>query len=149
MTSLIIERFYDAPPASVWRAITDKSEMKHWYFDLAEFKAEVGFEFQFWAGEEGKQYLHRCQITEVVPCKKISYTWRYDGYEGVSWVTFTLTAAGDQTKLTLTHHGIEHFPASNPDFAAGNFAKGWTHILDVSLRDHLELQPEISKIFPY
>ena len=43
----IIERTYNAPIHNVWRALTNRDEMKKWYFDLAEFKAEVGFEFQF------------------------------------------------------------------------------------------------------
>jgi len=47
---IVIERTFDAPVAKVWKAITDKDAMKQWYFDLPEFKAEVGFEFQFLAG---------------------------------------------------------------------------------------------------
>ncbi len=38
----VIERTYNAPISKVWKAITDKEEMKEWYFDLAEFKPEVG-----------------------------------------------------------------------------------------------------------
>ena len=30
--------------------------MKQWYFDLAEFKPEVGFKFQFMGGTEDNQY---------------------------------------------------------------------------------------------
>ena len=50
---IIVERTYNAPIEKVWNAITNKDEMKKWYFDLAEFKAEPGFEFQFYG--EGKQ----------------------------------------------------------------------------------------------
>jgi uncharacterized protein YndB with AHSA1/START domain len=49
---IIVERTYNAPIAKVWSAITDRDEMKKWYFDLAEFKPEPGFEFQFYG--EGK-----------------------------------------------------------------------------------------------
>jgi uncharacterized protein YndB with AHSA1/START domain len=41
----VIERTYNAPIAKVWKALTDKNDMKQWYFDLSEFKPEVGFEF--------------------------------------------------------------------------------------------------------
>ena len=44
---VINEVLLNAPVAKVWKAITDKDDMKQWYFDLAEFKPEVGFEFQF------------------------------------------------------------------------------------------------------
>jgi uncharacterized protein YndB with AHSA1/START domain len=49
---VIQEVVINASAAVVWKAITDKNEMKHWYFDLEEFKPEVGFEFQFYGGRE-------------------------------------------------------------------------------------------------
>jgi uncharacterized protein YndB with AHSA1/START domain len=49
--ALVVERIFNARIEKVWRAISDKEQMKQWYFDLAEFKAEVGFEFQFNGGK--------------------------------------------------------------------------------------------------
>lgn len=136
---IIIERTYNASIENVWKAITDKNEMKQWYFDLAEFKPEVGFEFRFTGGTEGGvQYLHICEITEVIPEKKLTYSWRYDGYPGKSFVSFELFAEGDKTRLKLTHEGLETFPADNPDFAQANFVAGWNHIVGVSLKEYLE-----------
>jgi len=134
----VIERIYNASIANVWKAITSKDDMKQWYFDLAEFKPEVGFEFRFTGGkDENNQYVHICKITEVVPQKKLSYSWRYEGYEGNSIVTFELFEEGVKTKLRLTHGGIETFP-SHPDFARENFAEGWTHITGISLKEFVE-----------
>ena len=134
-----IERTYHASRKKVWRAITDKSEMKQWYFDLAEFRPEVGFEFQFSGGkDESHQYLHLCKITEVVPEKKLTYSWRYDGYEGISCVTFELFDEGENTRLRLTHAGLESFPSSIPDFAPQNFAAGWTDIIGTNLKEFVE-----------
>ena len=133
-----IERTFNAPIDTVWQAITDKKKMKQWYFDLAGFKPEVGFEFSFEAGEEGKPYLHLCKVTEVIAGKKITYSWRYDGYEGNSFVTFELFQEGDKTRLKLTHKGLETFPASNPDLARENFAAGWEQIIGTSLKEFLE-----------
>jgi len=135
---LVIERRLNAPIQQVWRALTDKDHMKQWYFDLAEFKPEVGFEFQFYAGKDEKQYLHLCKITEVIPGKKITYSWRYDGYEGNSLVTFELFAEGDCARLRLTHTGVETFPKSNPDLAKENFVQGWTSLIGTSLKKFLE-----------
>ncbi|MCK9410293.1 MAG: SRPBCC domain-containing protein [Bacteriovoracaceae bacterium] len=135
----VIERTYNAPAEKVWNAITDKHEMKQWYFDLAEFKAEVGFEFQFTGGPSPeKQYLHLCKITEVIPGKKLTYSWRYDGYEGNSFVTFELFAEGMNTRLKLTHVGLETFPEENPDLAKHNFVEGWTDIIGRSLKEYVE-----------
>ncbi|MES2330442.1 MAG: SRPBCC domain-containing protein [Bacteroidota bacterium] len=136
---IVMERVFNAPVQKVWEAISNKDEMKKWYFDLAEFKAEPGFEFSFLAGEEGKEYLHLCRITEAIPGKKLSYTWRYDGYEGDSEVSFELFPEGDKTRLRLTHKGLETFPAQkNPDLKKENFVMGWTQILHTSLKNFLE-----------
>ena len=133
----VIERTYHAPVEKVWHAITDRDAMKQWYFDLAEFKPEVGFEFSFSAGDKEKTFLHLCKVTEVEPGKKITYSWRYDGEPGNSFVTWELFDEGDKTRLKLTHTGLETFPAK-PEFAKTNFEKGWTHITGVSLKAFVE-----------
>lgn len=137
--TLVFERLFDAPEKKVWTALTDKNEMKQWYFDLAEFKAEVGFTFRFIGGPSPeKQYVHICEVTEVSAEKKLAYSWRYEGYNGNSLVSFELTGQGSKTLLRLTHEGILTFPRENPDFAIGNFEEGWNSILHESLKSYLE-----------
>jgi uncharacterized protein YndB with AHSA1/START domain len=136
--TIIIERIFNAPIEKVWTAITDKEQMKQWYFDFTEFKPELGFEFEFTGGTPEKSYLHLCKITEVIAGKKLQYSWRYGGYEGNSFVTFELFAEGDKTRLILTHEGLETFPASNADFAKENFVTGWTEIIGTSLKEFAE-----------
>ena len=135
--AVAIERTFNAPLARVWKALTDVEEMRRWYFDLKEFKPEVGFEFAFTVEHEGMTYHHLCKITEVVPQKKLAYTWRYKGHEGNSLVTVELFAAGDKTRLKLTHEGLETFPKT-PSFARKNFVQGWTQIIGSSLKDFVE-----------
>jgi len=139
-SAIIIERSFDSPAIKIWKAITNRDQMAKWYFDLKEFKSEVGFEFRFSGGPSpDRQYLHVCVITEVEYCKKLTYSWRYDGYEGISYVTFELFAGGEnQTRVKLTHTGLETFPASKPDFAKHNFVAGWTDIIGRSLKGYLE-----------
>ncbi len=134
----IIERTFNAPIARVWKAITEYNEMKQWYFDLPGFNPEVGYEFHFEGGPDDRKYLHLCKVTEVITGKKLTYSWRYDGYPGISFVTFELFDEGDKTRLKLTHDGLEMFPATNPDFAKENFAEGWTHIVGTSLKGFVE-----------
>jgi len=135
----VIERTYNAPIERVWSAISNRDEMAQWYFDLAEFKPEVGFEFSFEGGPPEKIYLHLCKVTEVEPGKKLTYSWRYDGYEGNSFVTWELFEEGEnKTRLRLTHRALETFPASNPDLAKHNFAAGWTAIVGDNLLKYLE-----------
>jgi uncharacterized protein YndB with AHSA1/START domain len=140
----VIERVFEAPISKVWKAITDKEDMKHWYFDLKEFKPEVGFEFQFYGGPADKQYLHLCKVTEVVVGKRITYSWRYDGYAGNSFVTFELFEEGSKTRIKLTHRGLETFPKDNTDLANENFAEGWTQLIGTSLKSYLEKAAVVS-----
>jgi len=135
---IVIERTYNAPVTKVWEAISNRDKMKLWYFDLADFKAEPGFEFEFMGGTEQRQYRHLCKVTEAVKEKKLTYSWKYDGYPGESFVTFELFDEGDKTRLKLTHAGLETFPADQPDFARHNFEAGWTHIIGTSLPEYLE-----------
>jgi uncharacterized protein YndB with AHSA1/START domain len=135
---IIVERTLNAPPEKVWKAITDRNQMKSWYFDLADFKPKVGFEFRFTGGTETKKLLHICRITEVIPQNKLSHSWRYDGYEGLSTVTFELFNEGKQTRVRLTHTGVETFPQATGDFARENFVQGWTHIIGTSLKGYVE-----------
>ena len=136
--AFVMERIFNAPVKRLWKAITDKNEMKEWYFDLDEFRAEPGFEFSFKGGTETTTYLHLCKITEVIPFKKLAYTWKYEGYEGSSEVIFELFPEGNQTRLRLTHKGLDSFPATNPDFGAQNFTEGWNHIIGVALKEFVE-----------
>ncbi|CAN5446794.1 SRPBCC domain-containing protein [soil metagenome] len=134
----VIERTYNAPVARVWKALTDKEAMKQWYFDLAEFKLEVGFEFQFEGkGNDGFVYNHLCRITDVIPQKKLQHTWGYEGYEGSTLVTIELFAEGDKTRVKLTHEGIETLP-NLPAFAKQNFVNGWTAIIGTNLAKYVE-----------
>jgi uncharacterized protein YndB with AHSA1/START domain len=135
--TVVVERTFSAPPERIWKALTDVEEMRRWYFDLKEFKPEVGFEFEFIVEHEGMKYHHLCKITEVIPQKKLVYTWRYKGHEGDSLVTFELFADGDKTRLKLTHEGLETFPKT-PSFARKNFMEGWTQIIGSSLKEFVE-----------
>ena len=137
-TPVIFERTYKAPIEKVWNAITDREDMKLWYFDLVEFKPEVGFKFQFEGGPPEKSYLHLCEVTEVNPGRKLQYSWRYDGYTGNSFVTFELYPEGNHTRLKLTHAGLDTFPKDNAHLAKENFVEGWKEIIGINLKDFLE-----------
>jgi len=134
---VVVEATYNASVKDTWSALTDNSQMKKWYFQLDEFVPQKGFQFQFEGGTETHTYTHLCEITEVIPLKKISYSWKYKGYPGISFVVFELFAEGDKTKVRVTHVGLETFPAS-PDFDKENFRSGWTAIIGTNLKNFLE-----------
>jgi len=135
---LTVKRIYNAPLAAVWQAIGEKDHMKNWYFDLDKFEPVMGFRFQFYGkGKKGETYRHLCEVTEVIPLRKLQYSWAYEGYEGISHVSFELSDEDGTTTLKLTHSGLESFP-NHPDFSRESFMGGWTYLLGTSLKDYLE-----------
>jgi len=147
---IIKKLLVNAPIEKVWRAITYKEEMKKWYFNIDQFQLEVGFTFHFYAGDKNVQYLHLCEIKEVIPEKRLSYTWHYENNKGNSLVTFDLEKANEnETQLTLTHKGVESFDNDDPAFSRDSFSEGWNHILNTSLKQYLNGIPSGVDIHEY
>jgi len=139
-TAVVLERIFNSPVERVWHAITDINQMRLWYFpQLENFQPEKGFETQFNVHHEGKDFLHIWKVKDVVPMKKISVEWKYEGYPGNSLVSFELFPQGNKTRLLLTHEGIESFmPAQYPELGKKNFIEGWTAFMDNQLKQFLE-----------
>ncbi|MBP8244199.1 MAG: SRPBCC domain-containing protein [Chitinophagaceae bacterium] len=138
-TPIVIERNFKASTAIIWNALTDLSQLKKWYFDLDGFQPVPGFRFRFAGkGSTGEEYMHDCRILEVIPGKKIAYSWTYENREGYSVVSFELFPDGDQTRLVLTHTGVASFAANGSDFMNESFTQGWTEIIGNQLHLFLE-----------
>src|SRR5438477_227363 len=86
-----------------WLVTTGDDQMREWYFDLKQFKPKVGFAFEFVVEHEGNNYHHLCRIVEVIPERKIAYTWCYKGEPGDSLVSIELSPEGEKTLLKMTH----------------------------------------------
>lgn len=142
---VVVERVYKAPLKTVWEAITDIGKMKQWYFPmLGEFEPEVGFETKFDVGHNNKVFVHIWKVKEVVPLKKISYEWRFDGYPGDSVVEWELFPESEGTKIVLTHSGIETFRGDvHPDLSVSNFTAGWTSFIGDKLKAFVEEETEV------
>ncbi|MGV3766256.1 MAG: SRPBCC family protein [Chitinophagaceae bacterium] len=138
MEPLVKEIRLNAPASKIWKAITDSTQMKEWYFDMPDFRAEPGFTFAFDGGTEEHTYTHICVVTEVIPEQQLTYSWRYKGFDGNSFVRFELVEETNGTLVKLTHSGLETFPADNPDFARKNFEAGWNEIIGTSLKEYVE-----------
>lgn len=138
---IVVEQTYSAPADVVWKAITDKDQMRQWFFEpMTDFQAAVDFETQFVVQCEGQDFLHLWKVTEVVPETRIAYQWKYGGFPGDSTVTWKLSETPGGTKLTLTHAGGETFPKDNPMFSREACIAGWSYFLHESLKAFLEQQ---------
>lgn len=138
-----IEKIYAAPIALVWKAITDRKLMKEWYFTFGEdFTLETGAVFEWEAGSpDGKQWLHRGRILEIVPEQTLVHTWEYPGYTGTSTVYWHLSKIDeDTTKLTLIQDFTVPFDPAVAALQRENFVTGWNHIIHISLQEFLQKQ---------
>lgn len=117
---------------TVWQALTDKNQMKEWYFEIPDFELRVGATFNFFEPGGEKRFHHRCQIKEIVPNKKLSYSWTHPSHsKGESLVTWDLEEVDGTTEVTLHHEGIENFADAGPEFAPENYQMGWDEILSI------------------
>lgn len=130
--------FFAQKPEEVWACLTDSKLMGEWLMPN-DFKPVVGHRFTFKAkpraGWNGKSY---CEVLELEPLKKISYSWRGGpSDEEVSLdsvVTWTLEAKGEGTELRLAHTG---FRGLKNYFVSMVMEKGWKKIVGTRFTYHL------------
>lgn len=137
---LVIERVYNVSQKKLWEALTNREQLKKWYFDFPpEFKLVQGQEFEWVAKDhDNKQWLHRGKMLEIIPGKKLVHTWEYPGYSGSSTLTWELSVVDEKTtKLRLRHQFDVPFDATVNALKRENFNAGWGHILDTSLPEFL------------
>jgi len=138
---IVSEQIFNAPTDVVWKAITDKDQMRQWFFEpMTDFEPKVGFETQFNVRGDERDFPHLWKVTDVVPERRIAYEWRYGGYPGDSSVTWELSETPNGTKLKLTHDGTETFPRDDPVFSRESGQAAWDYFLHESLKDFLEQQ---------
>lgn len=138
-TPITVQYTINAPAEKVWKALTDKNEMKSWYFDIQDFVLETGKEFNFYEPGGENKYHHHAQILEIIPHQKLKHTWSYPDFSALKTiVTWELLPEDGQTLVKLTHEDIENFKDLGEGFSRENFTKGWNTILGQSLKEYLE-----------
>jgi uncharacterized protein YndB with AHSA1/START domain len=130
--SVEVKRAFRAPVAQVYRAWTEPEIMNAWFHpnpemtSLCSADVRVGgrYEVQMHP-KEGKPFIVVGQYQEVVPERKLVFTWRWQHDEGEepneeTLVTIFFRAIdGGQTEITLRH---ERFGS---DEERDSHASGW------------------------
>ena len=133
--SLEIKRLIKAPRHRVYAAWTDPTQLKQWFgpenVQTNELIADarVGGEFRWdLTNSEGEEMTMRGEFRELLPGRKIVFTWQWEDDEDwenhVSVVTVELDDADGGTELRLTH---EKLP--NEESRDGH-TRGWNSALD-------------------
>jgi len=136
---IIVEAIFSSPIETVWDAITNIDQMRHWYFEnIPEFKPEVGFETKFNVQSDERNFLHIWKITDVVNLRMIKYSWEFEEYPGKSTTAFNITKENDKTLLSLVVEVLEDFPDYIPEFERESCIAGWEYFLFQRLKDFLD-----------
>ncbi|MDX1283659.1 MAG: SRPBCC domain-containing protein [Draconibacterium sp.] len=135
---ILVEESYNVPILKVWDAITDLDEMKLWYFDnIDNFQPEIGSKSRFQVQSGERIFTHLWEVTEVNVPTKIIYSWKYEEYQGDSFVSFELEEFGNQTRLILRVEVIEDFADNIPEFERDSCVGGWQYFLKKRLKEYL------------
>ncbi len=136
---VIVEQCFNKSINEVWNAITHVDHLTQWFFEnIPAFEAKVGFKTSFNVRANGRDYLHLWEITEVIPQKKIAYSWKYKDFSGDGVVIFELFEENDQTLLKLTNLGLETFPDNIPEFTRESCEGGWQYFINKQLKGYLD-----------
>ncbi len=129
----------NAPLDKVWNAITNKEQMKNWYFDVPDFESKIGNNFSFYGGDENEEYHHFCEIVDLIPNEKLKHSWTYPEIsKEKTLVKWELKPENEGTIVTLTHKGLEAFEHLGENFKIHSFRKGWEDIVGKSLKEFVE-----------
>ena len=132
--SLTLSRHYPVAPEKVYRAWTDPKAVSKWWgpgpgepVSLAELDVRVGGRFRIvFGGPDGK--MHECAGTykEVVPNKKLVFTWSWPNStpERISVVTIVFKDLNGKTELVFKHEQL--FDEKVRD----DHKRGWSSTLD-------------------
>lgn len=110
-----LDQFVAAPPAKVWRLLTEPELMRLWWAE-GEVAAVVGHQFTLDMPGYGKQ---PCKVLEVDPPHRFVYT--FTEARTLSW---RLEAEGRGTRVFLEHSGFD-LEDERMDRAFERMAPGW------------------------
>ena len=134
-TSLEIKRFINAPRARVYAAWTDPEQLKQWWgpegVQTRNFTsdARVGGKYRWdLLNQEGDEMTVYGEYRELVPGRKIVFTWQWDDDEAwknvSSVVTVELADRDGGTELRLIH---EKLPS---EASRDRHNEGWNSVID-------------------
>ena len=102
--TLVVEREIAAPPARLWRALTQPHLLEEWLMKT-DFQPVPGRRFTLRRQPKPEvNVVIDCEVLEVEPHQTLTYTWQAFGLESV--VTWTLTPTPTGIRLTMVQTGF-------------------------------------------
>ena len=117
-----------APPARVFRLLTDPDRIALWFAQVSGIEPRVGgaVEFVFF-NDNGSVSVFSGEVTEFAADSRFGFTWHHPDWTFPPLhVRFTLERAGSETALRLRQSGFAAAPAMERDI----HAEGWDRYLE-------------------
>ena len=112
---LVLKRIYPTNAARLYRMWTDEALLKQWFcpgadmsVPVAELDVRVGGHYRVvMQNKDGETYSPAGTYEEVVPGKRLVFSWQWSDSEVVTRVSVEFREISPaETELTLTHSGF-------------------------------------------
>ena len=132
---IVVDEVFPHAAATIWRTLTTGALMARWLnMTPTGFEPVVGNKFTYQTSPAGEwDGMIRCQILEVVPGERLTYSWKGGHEDNVGYgsrldtiVTFTLEQVEGGTRLRVVHSG---FVLPRNETAYRNMSGGWSQVI--------------------
>jgi uncharacterized protein YndB with AHSA1/START domain len=132
-----VSKNVDVAPAIVWRALTDPSSLKRFFFGSdVESDWQVGHPIRMKGEFKGKTYEDKGKILAFDPDKRLSFShWSAlagapDTPQNYHVVSFDLAPNGEGTRITLTQSNLIGGARPADREHKADYEKNWRGVLD-------------------
>jgi uncharacterized protein YndB with AHSA1/START domain len=131
---IVVDEIFPHAPEAIWKTLTSGELIGRWLMAPTGFEPVQGRQFTFQTTPAGAwDGTIRCEVLEVIPNKRLAYTWQSGDEGNVGYgsplntvVAWTLTQVTTGTRLQLIHSG---FIAPKNDSALKSFSDGWRKVV--------------------
>jgi uncharacterized protein YndB with AHSA1/START domain len=133
--AIVVDEVFPHAPETIWKTLTSGELMARWVKMTPTGFAPVKgtkFTYQTTPGGAWDGTIH-CEVLEAVPNERLVYSWKSGHTENVGYgaaldtvVTFTLSRAGNGTRLRLVHSG---FALPRNETAFKSMGDGWKKVV--------------------
>ena len=122
-----------APIEKVWAHLTNSAKIAGWFLPN-DFEPVVGKRFALHCNVNGRI---DCEVLEIVPRRRLVYTFKPAALPFTTTVAFELAQDGRDTRLTLVHSGWQALTSDQAELFA-SFERGWRSRFLARLADALD-----------
>ncbi len=134
LQDIVFDEVFPHAPETIWKVLTTGELIGRWLLPPAGFEPVVGNHFSFQTPPDGEwDGVIRCQVLEIVPNKRLVYSWKSGMQSNAGYVsrldtlvTWTLSKIDGGTRLHLVHSG---FVTPKNDVAYRNISQGWPKVI--------------------